>query len=190
VSVSRSRLFRCSGARRSSVRGGGGGPVVLGGVALPALLDDGRHSLLVLSPVLLVELGRHAVGRAVGVGLVQQGLDGRQDGGHVVRGAPPVLKDVQADASVCVDVWMKHFADKSDCWWFVWILFGKTDCKLESPVFEWGFMWPEDDSVPQHDVVVSGGTADASRGVLLEPLEVTHQPSSCWSRHGSGVSNC
>lgn len=41
----------------------------------PALLHDGRHSLLVLPLVLLVQLGGLAVGRAVGVGLVQQRLN-------------------------------------------------------------------------------------------------------------------
>lgn len=42
----------------------------------PALLHDGRHPLLVLPLVLLVQLGRLAVGRAVGVRLIQERLDG------------------------------------------------------------------------------------------------------------------
>ena len=40
----------------------------------PALLHDDGHPLLVLPLVLLVELRCLAVSRAVGVGLVQQGL--------------------------------------------------------------------------------------------------------------------
>ena len=97
---SRRRLF-C--ARRGSTagvgtRGTGTAVIAVSGVALPALFDNGRHPLLVFPPVLLVELGSHAVGRAVGVGLVQQGLDRRQDGRHVVGGTPPVLEDVQANA--------------------------------------------------------------------------------------------
>lgn len=54
------------------------GAVLLGFLALvvvevePALLNDGGHPLLVLSPVLLVQLCCQAVGRAVGVGLIQQ----------------------------------------------------------------------------------------------------------------------
>jgi hypothetical protein len=45
----------------------------------------------------LVKLSRHRVCGAVGIGLVQQRLNGGQDGGHVVGGAPAVLQDVQAD---------------------------------------------------------------------------------------------
>ena len=102
---SRRRLF-C--ARRGSTgvgtRGTGTGAVIaVSGVALPALFDNGRHPLLVFPPVLLVELGSHAVGRAVGVGLVKQGLYRRQDGRHVVGGTPTVLEDVEANACGCVD---------------------------------------------------------------------------------------
>ena len=61
----------------------------------------------------LVKLCRHTVGGRVGVGFVQQGLDGRQDGGHVVGWRPPVLQDVQTNSTVRVHVRVKHFTDKS-----------------------------------------------------------------------------
>lgn len=43
-----------------------------------ALLHDGRHALLILPLVLLVQLSRLAVGRTVGVRLIKQGLTRRK----------------------------------------------------------------------------------------------------------------
>lgn len=71
---------RAAGGPSSGVRSAEGelGAVLLRFLALvvvevePALLNDGGHPLLVLSPVLLVQLCCQAVGRAVGVGLIQQ----------------------------------------------------------------------------------------------------------------------
>ncbi len=88
-------------------------PYLVDGEVDPGVLHDEGNPLLVLPPVLLVELRRLRVGRAVGVGLVQQGLDGRQDGRDVVGGAPPVLQDVQADAAVRVHVRVEHAADEA-----------------------------------------------------------------------------
>ena len=42
---------------------------------------------------------------------------------------------------------------------------------------------PEYDSIPEHDIVVVWSTADTRRWVLLQPLEIPHQPLPCWSRH-------
>lgn len=44
-----------------------------------ALLHDGRHALLVLPLVLLVELSGLTVGRTVGVRLIKQGLTRRRE---------------------------------------------------------------------------------------------------------------
>lgn len=45
----------------------------------PALFYDGRHTLLVLPLVLLVQLGRLAVGWTVGVWFIKQGLGRRTE---------------------------------------------------------------------------------------------------------------
>ena len=42
---------------------------------------------------------------------------------------------------------------------------------------------PEYNSIPEHDIVVVWSTADTRRWVLLQPLEIPHQPLPCWSRH-------
>jgi len=75
----------------------------------PALLHDGTDPFLVLSLIFLVQLRSLRVGRGIGIGLVEQRLNGGEDGGDVVRRTPPVLQDVQADASIGVDVGVKHF---------------------------------------------------------------------------------
>ena len=45
------------------------------------------------------------------------------------------------------------------------------------------FNSPKYDSIPQHYVVILGGTTDPCRRVLLQPLEVSHQPLPSRSRH-------
>ena len=78
------------------------------------MLHDRGDSLLILSPVLLVQLCSDAVGRTVRVGLVQQTLDGGEDGGHVVRGRPAVLEDVKANAAIGIHVGVEHLGNKAD----------------------------------------------------------------------------
>lgn len=39
---------------------------------------------------------------------------------------------------------------------------------------------PKNDSVPEHDVVVLRGATNARRRILLEPLEIPHQPLPRW----------
>ena len=69
---------------------------------------------LSITPRYLVKLRRDAVGGRVRVGLVQQRLDGGEDGGDVVGGGPAVLEDVQADPAVSVHVRVEHLAHKPD----------------------------------------------------------------------------
>jgi len=35
---------------------------------------------------------------------------------------------------------MEHLRNKSDCWWFIWILFCKCDCQFKCPIFKWRFV--------------------------------------------------
>ena len=48
------------------------------------------------------------VGLPVRVGVVQETLDARQDGGNVVGGRPAVLQDVQTELAVGVNVRVEH----------------------------------------------------------------------------------
>ena len=51
------------------------------------------------------------------------------------------------------------------------------------------FNSPKYDSIPQHYVVILGGTTDPCRRVLLQPLEVSHQPLPSRSRHCRHLQN-
>ena len=42
---------------------------------------------------------------------------------------------------------------------------------------------PKYHSIPEHYIIVLGGTADTCRGVLLQSLKVPHQSLPCRSRH-------
>lgn len=133
-----------------------------------ALLDARLHPLLVLAAVLFVQLGGHRVGGRVGVGVAEQRLYRGQDGGHVVRGTPPVLQDVQADAAVRVHVRVEHLGDEADRRRLVRVLLGKFYCQLKRAVLEGGVVRPENHSVPYHDVVVCGRPRHTGRRVLLQ----------------------
>lgn len=61
------------------------------------------HTLLVCVHVSVEELGSFGIGRARGVGVCQQRLNGCQDGVDREDGGPPVLDDVQAQGAVTVD---------------------------------------------------------------------------------------
>lgn len=57
----------------------------------PALFYDGRHTLLVLPLVLLVQLSCLTVGWTVGVWFIKQRLDRCQNRGDIVSGTPTIL---------------------------------------------------------------------------------------------------
>ena len=57
-------------------------------VVAPTLFDAGLDSLLVFSTIFFEELRGHRVGWRVRVGVAQQRLNRRQNGGNVIGGAP------------------------------------------------------------------------------------------------------
>ena len=61
-------------------------------------------------------------------------MNTREDGGHVVGGAPPVLEDVQADAAVCVDVGVEHLGEELDHGGLVGLLFTELQGQLECSI--------------------------------------------------------
>lgn len=103
---------------------------------------------------------------------MQQALNAGEDSGHIVRRAPAILENVEAELAVCVDVWVEHSAEELDRWRLVGVAFVEGEHQLEGAVLEGRLGWPEDDGVPDQKVVSAGGTADAARGVGGETLEV------------------
>lgn len=59
-----------------------------------------------------------------------------QDGGHVIRRAPAVLEDVEAELAIGVHIWVEHLGDEADRWWLVWVVFLERQCQLERPVLK------------------------------------------------------
>ena len=73
----------------------------------------------------------------------------------------------------CIDVGVEHFWDKPHSGRFVWVLLCELNCQLKRPILlnvlnknnlyatlyylKGGIMWSKDNSIPKHDVVVTGG---------------------------------
>merc|ERR1719458_2174653 len=102
---------------------------------------------------------------------------------HKPGWGPPILKDVKAYSAIGVDIGVKHFRDKSYSGRFVWVLLGELDCQLKRPILKRGVMWSKDNCIPEHDVVVTGGSTYTCRGILLETLEIPHQSPTGGCRH-------
>ena len=78
----------------------------------PALLNDLSNPPIVLSSILAVKPAGLRVGGAARVGVAEEALHAGEDGGYVVYRGPLVLKDVQADLTVIVDVGVEHFCQE------------------------------------------------------------------------------
>lgn len=81
---------------------------------------------------------------------------------------------------------MEHFRDKTNNWRLIGVVFCKLQCQLESTSIPGRVVRPEDDSVPEHDVIVLGSATDAGRRIMLEAFEVSHQALAGGGRHGYG----
>ena len=71
-----------------------------------------------------------------------------QDRCHIVRWAPTILQDIQAQFPSSIDVGMEHCADKLDCGRLVRILLLEMHDQSKGSIFEWGICWADDHSVP------------------------------------------
>ena len=75
-------------------------------------------------------------------------LNTGQDCRHIVRWAPSVLQDVQAQFTGSVYVRMKHLTDELDRRWFVWILFLKVHNQSKGAIFKRCVGGSNDHSIP------------------------------------------
>eukprot|EP00302_Diacronema_sp_CCMP2436_P053959 CAMPEP_0180065450 /NCGR_PEP_ID=MMETSP0985-20121206/8752_1 /TAXON_ID=483367 /ORGANISM="non described non described, Strain CCMP 2436" /LENGTH=149 /DNA_ID=CAMNT_0021995881 /DNA_START=748 /DNA_END=1197 /DNA_ORIENTATION=+ len=131
----------------------------------------------------LVEPGRLGVCWGVRVGVAKQRLDGGQDGGNIVDGRPLVLQDVEADRAVRVHVRVEELRHELDRRRLVRVVLRELELQAEGAVLPRRVVRAKDDGVPLHDVVILGRAADALRWVVLQPLEVAHQPAPGGGRH-------
>lgn len=73
----------------------------------------------------------------VGIRVVQQTLNTRQDSRDVIRRTPTVLQNVETQLAIGVHVWVKHLAEEFDRRRFVWIRLVERQHEAECTVFEW-----------------------------------------------------
>jgi hypothetical protein len=71
-------------------------------------------------------------------------------------------------------VWVEHFRNKAHSWRLVWVVFSELQSQLECASVPWSIIRPEDDSVPQHDIVILRCPADSCRWIMLQTLKVSH----------------
>lgn len=72
----------------------------------------------------------------IGVGVVEQTLDRRQDGSDVVRRTPPVLEDVKTELPVGVDVGVEHLGEEADGRGLVGVRLLEGERQPERPIFK------------------------------------------------------
>ena len=80
-------------------------------------------------------------------------------------------------------VWVEHGAGECNGGWLVGVLLGEGERELEGAALPGGLLGPKDHSVPHEDVRLRGRSCYSHRGVVLQPLHVSHQPFSCRRRH-------
>ena len=137
----------------------------------PTPLHGLPDSLRILLPIVLVEITRLHVRRRRRIRIIQQTartistllhrpsprelmhvrclpLYRRQDGGHIIRGAPAVLQYIQTQLAGAVNIWMKHLANELDARRLVGVLLFEVHDEAEGAVFEGRVRGADDDGVP------------------------------------------
>ena len=71
-----------------------------------------------------------------------------KDGRHIVCGAPSVLKNVEAELTGSIHIWMEHLADKLHTGRLVGVLFFKIHDQAECAIFERRVGGADDDGIP------------------------------------------
>ena len=89
-----------------------------------------------------------------------------------------MLQDVQADATVRVNVRVEHLREELDFRCLVRVLFCKFDGQVEAAAFPDGVVGPENNGVPVEKRVARWRRLDALMGcVLVHALKVLEQAS-------------
>jgi len=67
---------------------------------------------------------------------MEEGLDGGEDGCHVVSWAPAGGEDIKAEGAIGVDVWVENLADEADVWGFVGVVLIKVHGEFEDTILK------------------------------------------------------
>jgi hypothetical protein len=122
---------------------------------------------LVLRAVALVNVSDVGHERVVGVGISQQGADGEQHLGDGECGGPLILKDVQANATIAVDIGVVNFGDELNLWGLEGVVSGEVDVQEEHTAGEGGVVGAHDGGLPVEMVGLRLGSGGAVGGWIL-----------------------
>lgn len=95
------------------------------------------YASLVFLLIVLEQSGCFDIRRAARVGIIEQTLYGGEDSRYIIRWRPPILKNVETEFTIIVDVWVEHAGDEPHCGRFVRVRIGESEGKAERPVLEW-----------------------------------------------------
>jgi len=164
----RARACCCSGRCCGGTRRGGSTRcttlICCGG---PACLYTVSHTSVVGATVFLVQPCRLGIRRRFGVGVTQKRLNGGQDCGNVKHRAPLLFQDVQADGTILVHVWMKHFCDELDVRCDIRVILRELEGEGEGSTFPHRFLRSKYDRLPLKYVAIHWCAANALRGIVF-----------------------
>ena len=117
--------------------------------------------------VRLQKLGDLGYERVVWVGISEQRTDGQENFGNGQGGRPLLLQDVEADATVRMDVAMVNSCRECDLWWFEGVVRWEVNVQEEDASRVWRLIRAHDGCLPSELVFLIEGTSRAiSRWVL------------------------
>jgi hypothetical protein len=124
---------------------------------------------LVLGAVALEDIGDVGHERVVGVSISEQGADGEQHLRDGECGAPLVLEDVQANATIAVDVGVVYFSDELNLWGLERVVRGEVDVQEEHTTGEGRVVGAHDSGLPMEVVSIRlGSSGTVGRWVFAE----------------------
>mmetsp|Transcript_4025 Transcript_4025/g.12001 ORF Transcript_4025/g.12001 Transcript_4025/m.12001 type:complete len:201 (+) Transcript_4025:1624-2226(+) len=166
---------RWSGAWRAAVRvrGGASGSAVCGGWraqataarTVTAVARAGKADLLVEPR----NLGHE---RVVRVGIGQQRTDRKQHLGDRERGRPLALQDVEADATVAVDVAVVNLRREGHLWRLEGVVGGEVDVQEKDAALIRRLLRAHNGGLPVKEVVAHGARAAGGGRVLGQVLQL------------------
>ena len=82
-----------------------------------------------------------------------------------------IFKDVQADRSVGIDVWVVNFCGEVDFWWSEWVIGGEVDVQEEDSSLVGSSIGAYNACLPVEYVVLNWSCINVFRWVLLNVEE-------------------
>ena len=105
------------------------------------------------------------------VGVGQQRTEREQNFGDRKCGRPLVLEDVEADASVWINVAVVDSGRKCTLGWFKWVVSWEANVDEEDTACIWGVIWAHDGRLPCELVFLIEGTSRAVGGRVLAKVD-------------------